>query len=117
LASDETLVAASGPPFGPWTAILASIEIDIEGGHDDAVDQAINVFPASIEFAPQHGSVNPSTGVLLSSDYPSLSAGFWVTYAGQFESQADARAFCQSLLDAQAASDCAARPLAAWGEQ
>jgi hypothetical protein len=117
LATGDTLVAASGPAFGAWTVILSSLSEGTDDAYEIAVDIAVDVFPASVELAPQFGSVNPTTGVLLSTDYPSLTAGFWVPYAGQFDREAQARAFCTELLASGGASDCAARPLAAWGER
>ncbi len=117
LAAGDTLVAASGPAFGAWTVILASLSEGTDDAYEIAVDIAVDVFPASVELAPQFGSANPTTGVLLSTDYPSLTAGFWVPYAGQFDREAQARAFCTELLASGGASDCAARPLAAWGDR
>ena len=117
LATGDTLVAASGPAFGAWTVILSSLSEGTDDAYEIAVDIAVDVFPASVELAPQFGSVNPTTGVLRSTDYPSLTAGFWVPYAGQFDREAQARAFCTELLASGGASDCAARPLAAWGER
>jgi hypothetical protein len=117
LATGDPLLAASGPAFGAWTVILASLSEGTDDAYKIAVDIAVDVFPASVELAPQFGSVNPSTGVLLSTDYPSLTAGFWVPYAAQFDTEAQARAFCTELVASGGVSDCAARPLAAWGER
>jgi len=58
-----------------WTVVLAS-----KGSEDAARDTAEDFSAEGI----------PEVGILNSDDFSSLKAGFWVVYAGQFDSQAEA---------------------------
>jgi len=58
-----------------WTVVLAS-----KGSEDAARDTAEDFSAEGI----------PDVGILNSDDFSSLKAGFWVVYAGQFDSQAEA---------------------------
>jgi septal ring-binding cell division protein DamX len=58
-----------------WTVVLAS-----KSSEDAARDTAEDFSAEGI----------PEVGILSSDDFSSLKAGFWVVYAGQFDSQAEA---------------------------
>jgi len=78
-----------------WTVILASVAESQGRSEADAIAQRATT--AGL----------PQVGVLLSTDYPSLRPGFWVTYTGVYESESEARS---ALPAAQAAGFASAYP-------
>ncbi|MGD9694553.1 MAG: SPOR domain-containing protein [Thermoleophilia bacterium] len=78
-ASDGTSDWPSGTTA--WTAILRS------AGDESTARQ----------FADKATDAGEDAGVLRSSDYPGLRPGYWVAYAGQFDTRAEAEALAQSL--------------------
>jgi hypothetical protein len=85
-ASPSTTVAPTlvdPPAFDRWTTILESLPVD-EWDEEQARSRAFEL--ASMD-----------TGVLLSSDYPSLNPGYWVVFSGDFASRDEAIAHCRAL--------------------
>ncbi len=88
--------ALSGPGFDTWIAVLASLpttDYDKSGAEAYAADLGV-----------------PGAGVLLSDDYASLNAGYWVVYRGGYDFQWEASQACDAA--ANAAPDCYVRHLA-----
>lgn len=82
------------PPFQTWTVILASLdtgETDREG--------ALGRWQTLASDLPFE------TGVLLSDDYPSLNAGYWVVFAGRLDTELAAMAVCAEIR-AEYALEC-----------
>lgn len=67
------------PGGSGWTVILTSVPAD---GHTEAIDDANRAIHAGLK----------NVGVLLSSRYPSLHAGYWVVFAGAYGTEAGAQA-------------------------
>lgn len=69
----------------PWIAIVQS---------PDNEDDARRLYEE------RYAADYPDGGYLYSSDFGQMRDGFWVVYVGQFDSQADAQAFCSSEFGA-----------------
>lgn len=82
------------PGGSGWTVVLTSVPAD---GHTEAVDDANRAIRAGLK----------NVGVLLSSRYPSLHAGYWVVFAGAYGTEAGAQS---ELPRARAAGFAAAYP-------
>lgn len=89
-------VADDTPPNGSfgfaevpsWIAIVESLEVG-DYSYDEAFDR-------SLAYNQRLGVV---TQVLLSTDYSSLNAGYWVIDVGSWDDENDAAAFCRANRD------------------
>ncbi|WP_341253119.1 SPOR domain-containing protein [Euzebya pacifica] len=82
--------ASVAPPGGepldpPWIAIVQS---------PDNEDDARRLFEE------RYAADYPDGGYVYSTDFGQMRDGFWVVYVGQFETQADAQAFCSAEFGA-----------------
>ncbi|MBT8213275.1 MAG: hypothetical protein KJN71_09025 [Acidimicrobiia bacterium] len=73
------------PPFQTWTVIVASLDVDTTS-EAEAVDQWKSLV-----------GDRPDSGVLLSDNYPSLNPGYWVVFAGEFDTELAATGLCADL--------------------
>lgn len=92
---DQVVVAEPLDP--PWIAIVASPD-----NEDDARQL----------FAQRYEPTYPGGGVLYSSNFSQMRAGFWVVYVAQFRTREEAQAFCHDTFGAPPPGrqpDCYAR--------
>lgn len=73
------------PVFDRWTTILASLPVE-DFSEEDATARAAELTDVGV-------------GILLSADYPSLNAGYWVIFSGDFATQDEAVDRCISLRE------------------
>lgn len=83
-APDLNLVAS--PTYGSWVVILRSVPVD--DPIDIAVDHAQELRAAGIE-----------AFVFRSDEFPSLNAGYWVVYTGEFADSDPAAQRCRELAE------------------
>jgi hypothetical protein len=83
--SEVDVGAATSHGLPKWTVILESLDV---ADHSQA--EALANLSA-------YGGLGVETGVFLSDDYGSLNSGYWVIFAGMFDSHSEAVELCASI--------------------